>query len=92
MDKTKKFETVVKYLKDEINYNQLGDELLEGKDIDFFTHDNYEKYKQEEIKLLKDPEFYQYLVDNKCLVRAMKEYARTMTILISVIYELMKIT
>lgn len=78
MDKTKKFETVVKYLKDEINYNQLGDELLEGKDIDFFTHDNYEKYKQEEIKLLKDPEFYQYLVDNKCLVRAMKEYARTM--------------
>ena len=45
MDKTKKFETVVKYLKDEINYNQLGDELLEGKDIDFFTHDNYEKYK-----------------------------------------------
>lgn len=30
MDKTKKFEIVVKYLKNEINYNQL---LLEGKNM-----------------------------------------------------------
>lgn len=58
MDKTKKFEAVVKYLKNEIDYNQLGDELLGGKDIDFFNHDNDQKYKQEKMKLLKDPEFY----------------------------------
>lgn len=74
MDKTKKFEAVVKYLKNEIDYNQLGDELLEGKDIDFFNHDNAQKYKQEKMKLLKDPEFYQYLIDNDCLVSAMKEF------------------
>lgn len=74
MDKTKKFEVVVKYLKNEIDYDQLADELLERKDIGSFNHDNYQKYKQEVIKLLKDSEFYQYLIDNNCLVSAMKEY------------------
>ncbi len=79
MDKTKKFETVVKYLKNEIDYNQLGDELLEGKNIDFFEDDNYQKYKQEEIKLFKDHEFYQYLIDNDCLVIAMKEHTNILS-------------
>ena len=40
MDKTKKFEAVVKYLKNEIDYNQLGDVLVGEKDIDFFNEDN----------------------------------------------------
>ncbi len=78
MDKTKKFETVVKYLKDEIDYNQLGDELLGGNNIDFFNHDNYQRYTQEEMEMLKDPKFYQYLIDNNCLIKAMKEYSRTL--------------
>lgn len=75
MDKTKKFETVVKYLKNEIDYNQLGDELLGKKDVDLFNDDNYQKYEQEVIRLLKDPEFYQYLIANDCLIKAMREYA-----------------
>ena len=75
MDKTKKFEAVVKYLKNEIDYNQLGDVLVGEKDIDFFNEDNYQKYKQEKMELLKDSEFYQYLIDNDCLVSAMKEFA-----------------
>lgn len=77
MDKTKKFEAVVKYLKNEIDYNQLGDVLVGEKDIDFFNEDNYQKYKQEKMELLKDSEFYQYLIDNDCLVSAMKEFADT---------------
>ena len=75
MDKTKKFEAVVKYLKNEIDYNQLGDVLVGEKDIDFFNEDNYQKYKKEKMELLKDSEFYQYLIDNDCLVSAMKEFA-----------------
>ena len=74
MDKNKKFEVVVKYLKNEIDYDQLVDEFLERKDLDSFNHYNYQEYKQEVIKLLKDSEFYQYLIDNNCLVSAMKEY------------------
>lgn len=77
MDKTKKFEAVVKYLKNEIDYNQLGDVLVGEKNIDFFNEDNYQKYKQEKMELLKDSEFYQYLIDNDCLVSAMKEFADT---------------
>lgn len=29
------------------------------------------------MELLKDSEFYQYLIDNDCLVSAMKEFADT---------------
>ena len=74
MDKTQKFENILKYLKGEIDYDQLGDKLLGGENLDFLKEENYDAYKQEELKCITDPEFYQFLIDNKSLVEAMKEY------------------
>ena len=74
MDKTQKFENILKYLKGEIDFDQLGDKLLGGENLDFLKEENYDAYKQEELKCITDPEFYQFLIDNKSLVEAMKEY------------------
>lgn len=74
MDKTKEYRNIVRYLKDEIEYEQLIDELLEGKNIDSLNHGVYNIYKKEIIKLFEEPDFYQYLIDNGVLVRALEEY------------------
>lgn len=74
MDKVTKYSSVVKYLNGEIKYNELGEILLGEKDIDFFNKENYQKYIQQELKLLEDPEFYRYLVGRGCLITALREY------------------
>ena len=79
MDKFQEFENIVKYIRGEITYHQLGDILLGGKNINFSNHDNYEKYKQEGLKFLKDSEFFQYLIDNNCLVEALNKYKRELS-------------
>ncbi len=80
MDKTKKFKSIVKYLKNQIEYNQLVDELLEKNNVD-----NYQKYMQEIMQLFKDTEFYKYLMDNDCLVVAMEEYAPNLSDYLNII-------
>lgn len=74
MDKVTKYSSVVKYLNGEIKYNELGEILLGEKDIDFFNKENYQKYIQQELNLLEDPEFYRYLVERGCLITALREY------------------
>lgn len=74
MDRTNKFESIVRYLKREISYEQLIDELLEEKNVDLFNHENYQKYRQVILNCFKNFEFYQYLKENNCLISAMREY------------------
>lgn len=73
MDKIQKYENIVKYIRGEITYHQLGDILLGRND------DNYERYEQEVLKFLQDSEFFQYLIDNNFLIEVMNQYKRELS-------------